>query len=147
MISIRDRVEPTMEKSPNSEQTTQGMRVEAAAQFVPSESAPGMRRYLYNYRIRFVNEGTENAQLLSRHWIILDAENNREEVIGEGVVGKYPDLAPGETFEYTSYCPLRTEWGTMEGSYTFQRKDGSTFDAEIGRFFLFPSVDNMLVAK
>jgi len=136
-----------MEKSPNSEKTTQGMRVEAAAQFVPSESDPGMRRYLYIYRIRFVNEGTENAQLLSRHWIILDAENNREEVIGEGVVGKYPDLAPGETFEYTSYCPLRTEWGTMEGSYTFQRKNGSTFEAEIGRFFLFPSVDNMLVAK
>ena len=134
------------DNTPNSSTVTQGVRIEAAAQYLPSESDPDQNRYLFVYRIRMVNEGTRRVKLLSRHWIILDAHNRREEVTGEGVVGKQPDLAPGETFEYTSYCPLRTKWGTMEGSYTFE-DEGATFEVEVGRFFLVPSVDNELVAK
>jgi len=136
-----------MSQDPNSNTITEGIRVEAAGQFVPEQSDQDMRRFLYVYRIRFTNEGSLPAQLLSRHWIILDAENAREEVIGEGVVGKYPHLRPGESFEYHSYCPLRTEWGTMEGSYTFRRPTGELFEVSIGRFFLVPSIDNMLVTE
>lgn len=136
----------TNDNTPNSSTVTQGVRIEAAAQYLPSESDPDQKRYLFVYRIRMVNEGTRSVKLLSRHWIILDAHNQREEVVGEGVVGKQPELGPGESFEYTSYCPLRTRWGTMEGSYTFE-DEGSTFQVEVGRFFLVPSVDNELVAK
>ena len=78
----------------------------------------------------------EVAQLLTRHWIIIDAEGNQEEVRGPGVVGQTPTLAPGEGFKYTSYCPLPTPWGTMEGSYRMQRPSGEVFDAKIARFYL-----------
>ncbi|MCP3914050.1 MAG: Co2+/Mg2+ efflux protein ApaG [bacterium] len=112
---------------------------------MPEESEPEESRYYYVYRIRITNEGTEHAKLLSRNWLILDAHNRSEEVVGEGVVGKQPDLGPGELFEYTSFCPLRTEWGTMEGTYTFRRPDGEEFEATIGRFFLVPSAENAIV--
>jgi ApaG protein len=112
--------------------------VQAVAQYLPTESDPGSRRYLFSYRIRIANEGPQRARLRSRHWIILDADNKREDVKGPGVVGEHPDLGPGESFEYTSSCPLKTRWGTMEGSYTFERPDGSTFEAVVGRFFLVP---------
>jgi ApaG protein len=121
-----------------SDTTTQGIRVQAQAQFLPSESDSERRHFVWAYRIVITNEGTARAQLKSRHWIILDADNRREDVRGGGVVGKTPTLGPGERFEYTSGCPLRTRWGTMEGSYTFARDDGATFEAQIGRFFLVP---------
>ena len=132
-------------QSPNSETLTRAVRVTAAAQYLPNESDPDRNEYLYMYRIRITNEGSGTVKLHSRHWVIIDANNNREEVIGQGVVGKQPELAPGEQFEYTSSCPLRTKWGTMEGSYTFLQGDDGPFKVEIGRFFLVPSVDNALV--
>jgi len=136
-----------VDQSPNSSTLSRGVRVEAAAQYLPAESDPERRRHLYVYRIRVLNDTDEAVRLVRRHWVILDAHNNREEVVGEGVVGKKPRLGPGEMFEYKSYCPLRTEWGTMEGEYTFHTDDGGSFEAEIGRFFLVPSVDNALVPK
>jgi ApaG protein len=129
-------------QSPNSDTLTQGIRIQAAAQYLPQESDPDSNKYFYVYRIRIVNEGTRRARLLSRHWIILDANNHRDDVIGDGVVGQTPSLGPGEFFEYRSYCPLRTGWGTMEGSYTFVRESGESFEARIGRFFLVPSAQN-----
>ncbi len=129
-----------MQSSPSSDTTTNGIRVQAVARFLPDESDPDSKRYLFAYRIRIVNEGLQEARLLERHWIILDADNRREEVKGEGVVGKQPRIAPTKTFEYTSSCPLKTRWGTMEGSYTFERPDGTRFEVEVGRFFLVPSV-------
>jgi ApaG protein len=123
----------------NSDTATEGIRVQAAAQYMPGDSNPEQRQYIYAYKIRITNEGTRRAKLRSRHWIILDADNQREDVRGPGVVGKQPDLGPGESFEYMSGCPLRTKWGTMEGTYTMEREDGSTFDAVIGRFFLVPT--------
>jgi len=134
-------------QSPNSACTTRGLVVEAAAQYLPAESDPERRQHFYVYRIRMTNEGDRRLRLLTRHWVIIDAHNQREEVRGPGVVGKHPELGPGESFSYTSYCPLRTEWGTMEGSFIFRDEDGETVRAEVGRFFLVPAVDNELVPR
>ncbi len=134
-----------MSGSPNSDSITQGVRVQAAARYAASESQPDSGQYLFVYKIRLTNEGTEPVQLRTRHWIILDANNQRQEVRGAGVVGNSPKLAPGESFEYESSCPLRTRWGTMEGSYSFTREDGSKFDVAIARFFLVPSTKQVVV--
>jgi ApaG protein len=128
-----------MGRPASSDTVTEGIRVQAAAQYLEGESEPDQRQYLFAYRIRIRNEGTRRARLKSRHWIIVDADNHREDVRGPGVVGKTPLLAPGESFEYSSGCPLRTPWGTMEGSYTMERDDGSSFEAAVGRFFLVSS--------
>lgn len=128
-----------MTTSPHSDVVTAGIRIQAAAQYLPQESEPDAGRYVFAYKITIGNEGQRNARLLARHWIILDSEGRREDVRGPGVVGEYPSLAPGESYSYVSYCPLRTSWGTMEGSYTFERDDGSRFQVRIGRFFLVPS--------
>ena len=119
-----------------SDTVTEGIRVRAIATYVPEQSNPGEGRYFFGYRITISNEGAHRAKLLARHWIISNADGHSEQVRGPGVVGKYPDLAPGESFEYTSFCPLDTEWGTMEGKYQMQREDGEFFDVAIGRFFL-----------
>lgn len=128
-----------MSSTPHSEITTEGIRVHAAAQFLPQESDPDGPRYVFAYKITLINVGEQTARLLSRHWVILDSENRREEVRGPGVIGEYPKIAPGESYSYISYCPLRTSWGTMEGAYTFERDNGSRFQVRIGRFFLAPT--------
>ncbi len=130
-----------------SDTITEGIRIQAQAEYKPSESDPDRRHFVWSYRVVITNEGTARSRLKSRHWIILDADNRREDVRGGGVVGKTPSLAPGERFEYTSGCPLRTRWGTMEGSYTFEREDGTAFDAAIGRFFLVPPPLPVTVAR
>lgn len=127
-----------MPQSHSSDVTTEGIRVQAAAQYLANDSRPEQRQFVYGYRIQITNTGNSRAKLKSRYWRILDADNNLQEVRGPGVIGKFPDLAPGESFEYCSGCPLTTKWGTMEGSYTFQREDGTDFTVAIGRFFLAP---------
>lgn len=128
-----------MPTSPHSEVTTAGIRVHAAAQYLPQESDAHGRRYVFAYKVTLTNTGDQTARLLSRHWVILDSENRREDVRGPGVIGEYPKLAPGESYSYISYCPLRTDWGTMEGSYTFEHDNGERFAVRIGRFFLAPT--------
>lgn len=128
-----------MPNSPHSELVTEGIRVHAAAQFLPQESDASGQRYVFAYKVTLTNVGEQTARLLSRHWVILDSDNRREDVRGPGVIGEYPKLAPGESYSYISYCPLRTTWGTMEGSYTFERDDGTRFSVRIGRFFLAPT--------
>ena len=123
----------------HSDVTTEGIRIRVGAQYLPDRSDPVIGQFIYAYRVLISNEGTQSAQLLSRHWIILDAENDRRDVRGEGVVGEQPKLAPGESFEYVSGCHMPTEWGTMEGSFQFIREDGELFDAQVGRFFLAPT--------
>ena len=103
---------------------------------MPTESRPEHHEHSFLYRVVITNLGPKRARLLSRHWVIRDADNELREVRGPGVVGQCPTLGPGEDFEYRSRCLLPTEWGTMEGSYTMQRDDGTTFEARIGRFFL-----------
>ena len=100
------------------------------------DSAPEQEHFVFAYRISILNEGDDAARLLSRRWTIIDSENRQTLVEGPGVVGETPLLAPGESFEYTSACPLTTSWGTMEGSYQMERDDGTVFDAQVGRFFL-----------
>ncbi len=119
-----------------SETVTHGIRVGAAAFFLPEESDADERQFLFGYNIVIVNTSDAPVQLLSRHWVIIDARGHREEVRGPGVVGQTPRLMPGQAFKYQSYCPLKTDWGTMEGSYTFQRDDGERFEVAIGRFYL-----------
>ncbi len=128
-----------MKTSPQSDTTTDGIRIQAAAQFLPRESEPDNRRYVFAYKITMTNVGSRPAKLLSRHWIIVDSEGRREDVRGRGVVGEYPKLQTADSYSYTSYCPLGTQWGTMEGTYTFERDDGSRFQVRIGRFFLVPT--------
>ena len=119
-----------------SDLTTDGIRVGATAYYLPNESDPDERRHVFGYTIVIVNNGNQAAQLVSRHWIIVDGNGTREEVRGPGVIGKTPRLIPGEAFKYQSFCPLKTTWGTMEGSYQMKRDDGSTFDVKVGRFYL-----------
>ena len=115
---------------------TEGIRVTVKSAFRPDRSTPGQGRYLFTYTVRIANQGSAAAQLISRHWIITDANGGVEEVRGEGVVGQQPRLAPGERFEYTSFCVLRTPFGSMRGSYRMEREDGAGFDAEIAPFTL-----------
>lgn len=115
---------------------TDGIRVHVRSEFRPERSAPGIGRYLFAYSIRISNEGGAPAQVVSRHWFITDAEGELEEVVGEGVVGQQPRLEAGETFEYTSFCILKTPHGSMRGTYQMRRDDGSSFDAEIAPFAL-----------
>lgn len=98
-----------------------------------------MQSFVFRYKVTMTNVGEGTSRLLSRHWLIVDGEGKREEVRGRGVVGEYPSLAGGESYSYVSYCPLSTAWGTMEGSYTFEREDGTRFDVAIARFYLVPS--------
>ncbi|MBC8451112.1 MAG: Co2+/Mg2+ efflux protein ApaG [Planctomycetes bacterium] len=123
-------------QSGHSDTTTEGIRVRVAAQFLPERSSPEMGQYFFVYRVRLSNEGEHAAKLLTRYWLITDANGKTEEVEGPGVVGDFPDLAPGESYEYMSGCPLGTEWGTMEGHYVFEREGGERFQAGVGRFFL-----------
>ena len=116
--------------------TTNGIRVQVISQYLPDKSSPREGQYLFAYTITISNTGEETAQLLNRHWIITDAEGEVHEVRGAGVVGEQPVLEPGMSFEYTSYCPLKTNVGTMQGSYTMVRPDGETFEAQIAPFTL-----------
>jgi ApaG protein len=116
--------------------------VTARATFLPSESDERNGRYVFAYTIRITNTGTVPAQLLSRHWIITDAEDRVQEVRGEGVVGQQPLLKPQQSFEYTSGASIATPVGTMRGSYQMVAEDGVRFEAPIPEFAL--SVPRML---
>jgi len=119
-----------------SNTVTQGIRVTVTPSYLDSQSDPATRQFVFRYDIVIANEGDRRARLRSRHWIIIDAHGVRRDVHGAGVVGEFPDLAPGAKHEYASHCPLETEWGTMEGTFLMEREDGSTFEAQVGRFFL-----------
>jgi len=119
-----------------SEAVTHGLRVEVQARYSPDHSNPAANQWFFLYTIRIANEGGETCQLISRHWLIRNATGRVEEVRGPGVVGQQPVLEPGESFEYTSGCPLDTPFGSMEGSYQMVTAGGSRFEAEIARFEL-----------
>jgi len=104
--------------------------------YLADQSDPASDRYVFAYTITIANTGTVSAQLISRHWIITDAENVTQEVKGLGVVGEQPLLRPGESFEYTSGTAMATPVGTMRGSYQMVAEDGNKFDAEVPVFTL-----------
>jgi ApaG protein len=119
-----------------SEAVTRGVRVRVESEYAPDRSQPGSGQWFFLYTVTIANEGAETVQLLTRHWIITDGTGNVEEVRGPGVVGKQPTLRPGESFEYTSGCPLRTPFGVMEGTYQMVTEAGERFDAKIAPFTL-----------
>ena len=119
-----------------SEAVTRNIRVQVEPDYDPSRSDPQRNQWFFLYTVRVTNEGRERVQLISRHWIITDATGRVEEVRGPGVVGKQPVLAPGESFTYTSGCPLNTPFGVMEGTYQMVTGEGEEFDAKIAPFTL-----------
>jgi ApaG protein len=125
-----------MPASQTSTALTEGIRVTVRSAYVADRSAPLAKRYVFAYTVQISNEGTEPAQLRTRHWVIRDGTGKVEEVRGPGVVGRQPYLSPGEQFEYTSGCELQTPTGEMRGSYQMQRPDGTGFDAVIAPFLL-----------
>jgi len=110
--------------------------VEVKADYVEGQSEPESERYVFSYTITIRNEGGEPAQLISRHWLITDANGNIQEVKGEGVVGEQPHLKPGEGFQYTSGAMITTPVGSMQGTYQMVTDKGDEFDAEIAPFTL-----------
>jgi ApaG protein len=120
----------------NSEALTRGVRVIVTCQYAAERSEPQKNQWFFLYTITISNEGAETVQLLTRHWFIKDGTGHVEEVRGPGVVGKQPTLKPGESFEYTSGCPLTTPFGVMEGTYQMITESGERFDANIAPFTL-----------
>lgn len=120
----------------SSNTITDGIRIQVFPDYIPEQSNPELNRFTFSYKVIISNEGTVKAKLLSRHWIIINAEGDLDKTEGPGVVGYTPEIDSGESFEYSSFCPLNTGWGTMEGSYTMMRPDGEKFEAKIGRFYL-----------
>ncbi|MEO7497632.1 MAG: Co2+/Mg2+ efflux protein ApaG [Massilia sp.] len=110
--------------------------VTVKTQYLAEQSEPDRSHYVFTYTITIVNSGTVPAQLISRHWVITDANNHTEEVRGLGVVGHQPLLQPGERFEYTSGTQLRTPQGSMLGEYFFVAEDGHRFESPIPEFVL-----------
>jgi ApaG protein len=119
-----------------SEAVTHGIRVEVLSRHSPENSRPSQGEWVFEYTVRITNQGLETVQLVSRHWIITDAAEHIEEVKGPGVVGEQPVLAPGESFKYSSWCPLKTPSGTMRGTYQMVGTGGKKFDIEIAPFGL-----------
>jgi ApaG protein len=118
------------------EKVTRSIRVRVRPEYLEAQSAPDEGRYFWSYTVEIVNEGSETVQLRSRYWRITDGNGHIEEVRGPGVIGQTPVLGPGETFEYTSGCPLRTSSGIMVGSYQMTKSNGAMIDIAIPAFSL-----------
>ena len=119
-----------------SEATTQGVRVEAVSDYLPRQSDPVQGLWFFVYHVTITNQGDGAVQLMSRHWIITNSHGVEDHVRGPGVVGNQPVLEPGQSFSYTSGCPLDTPVGTMHGTYQMVCEDGAQFDAEVAPFTL-----------
>ncbi len=118
---------------------TQNIGISVETFFQPKQSKPDLDFYVYSYRITIKNESEYTVQLVSRYWEIFDAIMEKRIVEGEGVIGEQPVLLPGQSYQYVSYCQLKTDAGSMKGYYTFQRQiDESQFDAVIPEFVLLP---------
>jgi ApaG protein len=118
------------------EQKKYGITVTVRTQFLEDQSDADKQQFVFAYTVRIENTGSVAAQLISRHWVITDAENLVQEVRGLGVVGKQPLLKPGEHFEYTSGSSIATPVGTMKGAYQMVAEDGVQFEAPIAEFTL-----------
>ena len=119
-----------------AESKNHAVDVSAETQYLPEQSDESTNRYVFAYTITIRNAGSVAAQLISRHWIITDAQGLVQEVRGLGVVGSQPTLQPGEKFEYTSGASIATPVGTMRGTYQMLAADGTRFEATIPQFTL-----------
>ena len=114
--------------------TTDGVVVRVSVTYLAEQSEPGKGRWFWAYHIRIENERDADVKLVSREWIIKDGRGATHEVRGEGVVGEQPVIAPDQSFDYVSGCPLATPTGSMEGRYFMVAADGSGFSVDIPRF-------------
>lgn len=121
--------------------TTREFTVRAVPSYAPDKSDPTSRQYCFTYRITIENHGSQEARLLSRRWVITDALGRVHTVEGEGVIGMQPSFQPGVSFEYSSFCPLSTRWGTMEGAFIMQTPEGEQFEITVARFYLVAPED------
>jgi ApaG protein len=119
-----------------SDAVTHGVRVSVQSEYAPDRSRPSEKQWFFLYTITIANESPETVQLMTRHWVITNAEGEVQNVDGPGVVGQQPVLAPGESFTYTSGCPLETSFGRMEGTYQMVTPAGEAFDVVIAPFTL-----------
>jgi ApaG protein len=122
--------------APLSDAVTDDIRVEVMSSYSPENSRPLEGEWVFQYTVRITNQSAGTVQLLSRHWVITNGADEVEEVRGPGVVGKQPVLAPGESFKYSSWCPLKTSTGMMHGTYEMACGNGIHFDIEIAPFAL-----------
>ena len=119
--------------------TTKGIQISVEPFYLPDESEPINHRFVYAYRISINNRSAHTVQLLRRHWHIVESNGVRREVEGEGVIGQQPTLAPGEGYQYSSWCPLMTDVGKMYGTFLMLRPDdGTRFEVRIPEFKLLP---------
>jgi ApaG protein len=126
--------------------TTHGLSVQVEPRYLPQNSDPTRSSYVFAYHITIRNDSIRTATLRKRRWIIIDADGDRHVVEGDGVVGQQPTLEPGDTYEYTSFCPLETRWGTMEGAFLMEHPDGDRFEIAVARFyFVGPAPDEAAV--
>jgi ApaG protein len=119
-----------------SDAVTHGVRVSVQSEYAPDRSRPSEKQWFFLYTITIANESRDTVQLMTRHWVITNAEGEVQKVDGPGVVGQQPVLAPGESFTYTSGCPLETSFGRMEGTYQMVTPAGESFDVVIAPFTL-----------
>jgi ApaG protein len=121
-------------------ETTHGVTVRVSVSFLPEQSMPDKSQWFWAYHIRIENESEIAVQLMSRRWIIADGRGQRQLVEGEGVIGEQPVIAPEESYDYVSGCPLGTPTGSMQGVYVMIGEDGSTFEVTIPKFPLIAPV-------
>jgi ApaG protein len=124
------------EAVPMSDAVTNDIRVEVLSRHSPQNSRPLQNEWVFEYTVRITNQGLETVQLISRHWIITDAFEHVREIRGVGVIGEQPVLAPGESYKYSSWCPLGTPTGNMHGTYKMIRPNGEQFDITVAPFAL-----------
>jgi ApaG protein len=115
---------------------TQDITIEVEPTYVEEQSNPTQGHYFFSYKVRITNESPNTVQLVSRHWIITDGFGQVEEVVGPGVIGQQPTLKSGESFEYTSFCPIATPTGSMQGTYVMTGPQGAQFEVQIPLFIL-----------
>ena len=130
------RYDRAVNRMSSSEATTKSIRVHVKSEYDPGRSNPQQNQWFFLYTVRITNEGPNTVQLISRHWVITDAMGKVQEVRGKGVVGNQPVLAPGQSFEYTSGCPLTVPFGSMHGTYQMINDRKEQFDIEIAPFVL-----------
>lgn len=136
LLPLPSMTDLSSDLAPVSQAVTNNVRVEVIARHAPENSRPGNGEWVFQYTVRITNEGSDTVQLLSRHWIITDALEEIREVDGPGVVGQQPVLAPGESFKYSSWCPLKTPSGVMKGAYLMATEAGKRFAVDIAPFAL-----------
>ena len=120
----------------SSKASTRGIHIQVKSRYIPEHSRPDQRQWIFAYTVKISNKSDTAVKLVSRYWLITDSNDVEQEVAGEGVVGEQPVIAPGKTYEYSSFCPLGTAFGTMQGRYQMQPAQGQAFDAEIAQFTL-----------